>query len=226
MNHRLADLEFEPWIEHVFSHAVPHQGEAWYFGLDADIWDGPAELTVRHLTRLFDNPVGPLEYFSDSQIAQGLYYVIDSGAGGLVLSLMDEDVRQDLRVRCLEAITNLFLNLLQPRVAPILGHLDEPGGRPLNMVTYMWWDIFPVAAKVATNKPVDPLNAAILGVMERTLQSKNPAIQESALHGLGHWARACPKDVARIVDGFLASTAGRSAEIVAYARSARQGCVL
>jgi hypothetical protein len=223
---RLADLAFEPWVEHVFSHTVSYQGAAWYFDVDADIWDGPSALTVRHLTRLFDDPEAALEYFSDAQIAQGLYYLIDSGAGGLVLSLLDEAVPLPARQECLGAIPRLFERLLEPRVAPALGHRDEKGARPLNMVTYMWWDIFPVAATANPGQPPDPINAAILGGMDRILGSRHPAIQESALHGLGHWASAFPDETAAIIDAYLARAPGIRPELLAYARAARKGCVL
>jgi len=52
------------------------------------------------------------------------------------------------------------------------------------------------------------------------------ACQESALHGLGHWQRRWPTEVARIIDEFLARNANARAELLAYARSARGGCVL
>jgi len=223
---KFTDLEFEPWIEHVFSHAVSQTGNAWYYEIDSDFWDGPPGLTVEHMTRLFENPEPPLEYFADSQIAQGLYYIINSGAGGLVLSLMNDAVPIGERVRCIKAIHPLFRQLIEPRVAPVLGHLDEKGAKALNSVAYMWWDIFPVAAKVERNSAPDPLNAAILGVMENVLDTSHPAIQESALHGLGHWARAYPSVVEPIIDAFIASGADFRPELIAYAKSARQGCVL
>lgn len=223
---RLVDLEFEPWVEHVFSHDVPYQGIAWYFDVAADTWDGSSALTVRHITRLFDDPAVALEYFSDAQIGQGLYYLIDSGAGGLALSLLDEAVPLPARQECLGAIPRLFERLLEPRVAPVLGHRDEKGARPLNMVTYMWWDIFPVAATANPGSPPDPINATILASMDRILGSRHPAIQESALHGLGHWASAFPAETAAIIDAYLTRTPEIRPELLAYARAAKQACVL
>ncbi len=224
----LTGLDFEAWIEHVFSHAVPFNGGGveWYFEMDADRWDGPASLTIAHLTRLFENPEPALACFADSQIAQGLYYIVDSGAGGLVLSILDEAVDWPSRHRCVVAIGPLFERLLAPRVAPVLGHLDEQGTKPLNMVTYMWWGILPVAAKAEPARPPDPLNAAILEVMARILKSTNPAIQESALHGLGHSASAHGQEVARIIDAYTASGLVTRKELLAYAKATRSGCVL
>lgn len=61
--------------------------------------------------------------------------------------------------------------------------------------------------------------------MERTLQLDNIACQESALHGLGHWHSAYPKEVERIIDAFLQSNLNIRPELEQYAQSARIGMV-
>ncbi|GLV27376.1 hypothetical protein TomTYG45_38000 [Sphingobium sp. TomTYG45] len=60
---------------------------------------------------------------------------------------------------------------------------------------------------------------------KRILSQANIACQEAALHGLGHWASAYPSAVAAIIDQYLDADAGRRADLSAYARSARCGCV-
>ena len=61
--------------------------------------------------------------------------------------------------------------------------------------------------------------------MEAILGLANPACQESALHGLGHAARQAPERIGAIIGAFLEREALRP-EILAYARSARSGCIL
>jgi hypothetical protein len=154
MENRLTELSYEDWLEHVFSHEIRTCQAAWYFDLDAPWWDGPPAVTVAYLTRLFEDPDPALAYFADSQIAQGLHYLIDSGAGGYVLALSQSAVALQDRLRCLESIGTLFAHLFAPRCTPHLSHLDEPGAGPLNVTCYMWWDIFPVGGPAARLGPL------------------------------------------------------------------------
>ena len=101
---RLTELSFEDWIEHVFSHEVPTYHAAWYFDVEADWWDGPPALTISYITRLFSDPDPPLTYFADSQIAQGLTYLIDSGAGDQMSALSQVSVPLEVRITCVESI--------------------------------------------------------------------------------------------------------------------------
>ena len=96
---------------------------------------------------------------------------------------------------------------------------------PLNLACYMWWDIIPFGV-APTDASGRELGEAALGAMADILSIDRVACQESALHGLGHWQRRWPTEVARIIDEFLARNANARAELLAYARSARGGCVL
>lgn len=214
----LTSLSYEQWIEHVFSHEVRKYRNAWYFDLGCAAWEGPADVTVDFLTRLFEDPEPALAYFSDAQIAQGFHYLIDSGAGGVVMALGDEAVPLAERERCVRSIRSLFARLFAPKCTPHLSHLDEPGAGEINGVCYMWWDIFAAGGL--------DLTPAYLAAMEGILDLDSIACRESALHGLGHWAAYDARAVEAIVDRFLRRYPGLRAELVTYARSARGGCVL
>jgi hypothetical protein len=218
------DLSYHDWIDYVFDHAVPFYEQAWYWEPDADWWSPQPSQAIEYLTRLFEDPAPLADQFADSQIGQGLYYLIDNGAGTHCRFLIDGSVPIEDRVRCIEAMQTLFARLFQPRCAPVLSHLDEPGGNKLNQVCYMWWDIIPLAASSKPRKP-DPIHEASLGVMHATLQLPNPACQESAIHGLGHWARAYPEFTAATIDAYLAANRTLRPGLVRYAQAARTGCV-
>lgn len=222
---RLTDLSYEDWIEHVFSHEVRKYQAQWYFDADADWWDGPAALTISHMTRFFADPEPPLTYFADSQIAQGLNYLIDSGASGQLLALSEVSVPLEARLACVRAIENLFVKLFAARCRPHLSHLDEAGSGPLNGICYMWWDIYPFAPG-AEGPDLRAFEEAVVTVMERSLQIPSPACQESALHGLGHWLRADADRITVIIDRFLDDNPDLRPALRAYAHSARSGCVL
>ena len=88
----------------------------------------------------------------------------------------------------------------------------------------MWWDVMPLAALSKPSAP-DPRHDACLAVMRGALALPNLACQESALHGLGHWARAYPEFTAATIDAYLAANSKLRPELLRYANSARAGCV-
>jgi hypothetical protein len=221
---RLTDPSYDEWIDHVFDHAVPFYEQAWYFEPDADWWDPVPAQAVAFLTRLFETPEPLVEQFADSQIGQGLYYLVSNSASTAFLCLLNDTVPVDERVACIAAMQTLFARLFQPRCEPILSHLDEPGGNALNNICYMWWDVAPIGAIAKPSKP-DPIHDACLSMMRGTLALPNHACQESALHGLGHWARAYPEFTAAAIDAYVARNRNLRPELVRYAQAARSGCV-
>jgi len=57
------------------------------------------------------------------------------------------------------------------------------------------------------------------------LELDHIACQESALHGLGHWAHSYPERVEKIVDEFLTHNENLRPELKQYALQARSGKV-
>jgi hypothetical protein len=106
-----------------------------------------------------------------------------------------------------------------------LGHLDEQPTNALNMVCYMWWDIIPIAGQRD-----DPQRYAFdqecLSVMASTLELPSDACRESALHGLGHWARQYFDQTTAIIDDFLRHHTDIREPLRRFALTARSGCVL
>lgn len=219
-----ADLSYEDWIEYVFGRAVPFYEQAWHIDPDADWWNPEPAQAIAYLTRLFETPEPLAEQFTDSQIGQGLYYLVDNGAGAYCRSLTEATVPIEARLACIESISTLFARLFQPRCEPVLSHLDEPDANALNRICYMWWDIMPIGASAAPPR-ADPIHDACLAEMRETLRLPNPACQESALHGLGHWARAYPAFTEAAIDAYLAANPKLRPELARYALSARAGCV-
>src|SRR5688572_2868481 len=218
------DLSYDEWIDYVFDHTDLPSGQAWYFDHEADRWNPRPEQAVAYLARLFDNPEPLLDRFVDNQVGRGLRYLIDNSISNHCVALSDNWVPIDQRVKCIYAMLSLFIRILQPRCPPILSHLDESRGNRLNGVCYMWWDIMPLAAMSKPRNP-DPIHDACLAVMRSTLALPNPACQESALHGLGHWARAYPEFTAATIDGYLAANPQLRPELLRYAQAARSGCI-
>jgi hypothetical protein len=53
-----------------------------FFDQDCDWWDPQPAVALAYLTRLFENPEKSLHWYSDSQIAQGLTYPVNTSASG------------------------------------------------------------------------------------------------------------------------------------------------
>lgn len=222
---RPTDLPYDAWLEHAFGREVRLHGNPWFFDPDSDWWTPTSATFVAYLTRLFENP-GPLvDSFADSQIAQGLTYLVDVSAVGDDGHLADRAVPLADRLRLIRSTVTLFERLFAPRCTPHLSHRDEAGAGILNGSCYMWWDGFPSIAR-ADDPDRDDLNTTALTAMGNILNLDSIACQESALHGLGHWHHTDAAGVVPIIDGFIARSGGARPELLAYARSARAGCVL
>jgi len=221
----LSNLPFADWVEHCFGHEVRLHGNPWFGDLDGDAWFGAPAETLGHITRLFEDPEPALAYFSDAQIAQGLDYIINNAAGDLLAAIRERTLPLADRLRCARSIQGIYDRLFAPRCTPHLSHRNRgemPVG-PLNGVCYMWWDTVPCLAT-----PDDPdhaaMDEAMVAVWRHALSLPSIACQESALHGLGHWADKGA--VASVVDAYLAAGETRDPALIAYAKAARSGCVL
>ena len=218
------DFSYEEWIDYVFDRTDLPSDQPWYFDHKADWWNPRPEQAVAYLTRLFDNPEPSLDRFVDNQVGRGFHYLVDNSISNHCVALSDNGIPIDQRVKCIYAMLSLFIRIFEPRCLPILSHLDEPRGNSLNGVCYMWWDVMPLAAMSKPRNP-DPIHDACLAVMRSTLALPNPACQESALHGLGHWADVYPEFTAATIDAYLAANPKLRPELVGYAKAARSGCV-
>jgi hypothetical protein len=223
MSKPIDHLSFEQWVYFIFDH--PEEGPAWYADPDAPYWNGPAALTAEYVIRLFEDPAIALEGFTDAEVNNGLWYLISPGLGEHMRCLDDPSLAIGTRVRCIRSCESLFRKLFLPRCSPHLSHRDEPGSNALNSVCYMWWDILPVYGGPRPEDRVT-LHEATLDTMEAVLEMPSIACQESPLHGLGHWHSFFPQRTETLINRFLADHLHARSELLAYARSARCGCVL
>jgi hypothetical protein len=221
-------LTFEEWIAFAFDRRVTRP--EWYFDDDADWWSGSPGLTVAYLTGLFEEPGSLMSLYSPAQVSQGLWYLVANGCSDSMCSLLDGSVPWADRRRAIDSIGTLNESLLAKVCSDHLSHRDRgpdppESVSPLNLVCYMWWDLFPSWGNPA-DASMAATDAAILGVLRRTLHLPSTACREGALHGLGHWHLNYPGQVERIIDDFLARTPQVGPELREYAMSARGGCVL
>lgn len=228
-------LSFEQWITYVFDHPVLAPGALnWYHdsNYDGEWWDTSnyPQTTLAYLTTLFEGAPGILTPFSDAQVKQGLWFLIDNSCSDHMFTLLNPAIPWIERKRCLSSMLTLFEDYFAPRCSAHLSHLDtleaDTGNiNPLNMVCYMWWDLLPIYGK-----PEEPdrkeFDAACLKLMRLTLDLDSDACRENALHGLGHWALVYPVEARAIIDAWLARHQEVTGDLKAYALAARRGRVL
>lgn len=212
---------YERWLAHLFDHPVTKP--AWYWSEDADRVEMPPRLLVAHTTRLFQASGDDLLVYADAQVNQGLWFLVSTSEE--LFALRDAEVPLGERVACIRSIPTFFERVFATRCTPHLSHNDEAGASPLNLVCYMWWDIFPLCGR-PDDPSSSPIDSACLDAMERCLALASVACQESALHGLGHWVLYYPERCSKAVNAFLDAQPQLPTALVEYARSAREGAVL
>ncbi len=216
----MAIRTFEQWVKGIFDHPV--EKRAWHWAPDADTCVEPdATRNVQYLTRLFRESDHVLRRFDNDQVNQGLNMIVFIACSQHSVTVMDDSVAWPERQACINAIYDVYAKCFASRCEEALGHRGE-GTNPLNVVCYMWWDLFPAWRKsggMADSKSAE----TCLTIMERCLTIPHDACVEGALHGLGHSHGNFPKRVESIIDRFLRRRDGLRAELVLYARRAREG---
>jgi hypothetical protein len=210
------------WIAHVFAHPVADP--AWHWSPDAPTWEGSPEQIAKLVAETFERAGELLARFSDTELNQGFWYLVDASGSNFMFALVDPEVPQTTRLRALRSFVPLFEQVTAVRCSPHLSHRDERPANPLNGACYMWWDILPIHGR-----PEEPgrteFDAEVLRVLPRILAIPHDACRESALHGVSEWVRYYPSAEA-IVDDWLSRTPGLRPELVSYANRAKIGMVL
>lgn len=210
------------WIEYVFDH--PFAEPAWHWALDAPQRECPPSQSATFIAETFEQSGRLLSNFSDEQLNQAFWFLLDRGCSEFMCSLADTAVPTSLRLRALRSFVPLFEQVMAVRCLPHLSHLDEAGANPLNSACYMWWDVLPIHG-YANEPKWNEFDTEVLAVFQRLLSIPHDACRESALHGIGHWAINY-SEISQIVEEFLERTPDLRPELVEYANCAKVGCVL
>lgn len=216
---RREDVTFQQWLDETFGRAV--NGETYPQFVSRDEWPAPVadHLALDFLTRLFTEPASALLYYSDGQIAAGLW---ELGPGD-AHCIYNSDIGIEERLRLVGSVATFFRKFFDPRCVQALSNAAAEHVSPLNTICYMWWEVISWGW-VRDDPDADRIVAADLDVMEAVLKLPNPACREAALHGLGHLAGRNGRAL-EIIDSFIARARGADPELLAYARAARGGCI-
>jgi hypothetical protein len=216
-------LSLPNWIAHVFDHPVADQtGDRWYHSLDSAEWDDghdwydSPERSCERIASTFERSGELLANFSDEQLEQGLWYLVDNGNSDFMFALIDPAAPASVRLRALRSFLPLFEQVMAVRCSPHLSYMDETETNALNGICYMWWDVLPIHDRADQPERAE-FDAEVLAVLRRQLAVPHDAVRESALHGLNHWRSGYRSQVREIVDQFLHHTPGIRRELGIYA---------
>jgi hypothetical protein len=213
------EARYRAWLAWAFERPVLAEGDMAAEGEDF----AAAEADIARLIQWTCERCGEdLARYSDDAVRAGLqwlFYLYDSNA---VFALKDAAVPAPLRLAAIGAIPALYRDCFASRCAPVMSHLNEPGG-PLNIFCYMLWDVTPLA--FWEDEEATIFYPAIADVLERCLAIDHIACIESALHGLGHIQAAVPELVQPRIARWLATRPNVPAALLDYAHAAAEGRV-
>lgn len=217
---------YDEWLHIVFGR-IEDGGDP--FALDWIFAATPTEIADLFVTTM-EHSGSDLDRYSDYQVAVGLDALLFTNLTGIPHTMIGDEVDEARKVTVLDSLWPLYRDCLDKRSPPGLGHLNETGHDRLAYVTYMLWDVSPfdvMAKKTAARWD------ALMNVLSKALRLTNPACVESALHGLGHLASSRrgfgagtgPEQARAVISGWLAEKPAVRPELLAYAASARDGCI-
>ncbi len=155
-------------------------------------------------------------------------YALDQIGHGLnePVSLFLPMIPVELKQRSLKGMLNIFELIFEPNLQNELGHLNEINEEmPLASACYMWWEY---SNFYVDDSNKDEYRNECLRLYEYCLKSSKAALQESALHGIGHapWTmKPLLNDLHQLVLDYLKSSLVPRPELAIYAEIALKGAV-
>lgn len=219
---RIGEL-YPRWLAFLFDRPTPD----WYFELDAGEFETEGEhALMAELVAMTCRRAGrDLRHYTDAQVNAGFSYIFDNGASNVVFSLMARELPLAAKLDCIDALVPLYADCFRLRCDETLGHLSERGNNPLNHICYMLGDMSPLTYW-ADDPDAARLYEALADAFGRVLRVPHAGCIEGALHALGHMCHCARPPVETAIDAWLAGGPAVRPELLAYAASARTGCVL
>ncbi|MGA9723835.1 MAG: hypothetical protein WBQ86_15360 [Candidatus Binatus sp.] len=181
---------FDHWVKSIFDR--PTVEEAWHASYhDNGRWleQSPA-VGLEFVTKLFENPLAYLSGYSDEQINQGVYIIVNTSSSDHFCGLVEGDVDLALRRMCIRSLENLSREVFAPRCSDDVWIYTKP----MNEICDLLWDMVVRGVETTERNPDGTLRSVrepdldkeILDTLARILATPSIACQQSALHGLGH----------------------------------------
>ena len=212
------DFTFQQWLDAHFDHPYEYGNF-----IDVDLLPISSEQHIQFITQAFNDAENSFKLYDNGQLKQGLWFL-----AGDMHNLSDQygqGITWEVRQVCIQSFISLNKYLFAKRCSPETSAYKTIAlDNPLNMVCYMWWDIFAFWESVDANS-TNRIDAEFLAVMKACLYIDHPAVIEGALHGLSHIPNH-RQQVTMIIETFLKEHPKLSSNLKQYAEASASGCNL
>jgi hypothetical protein len=206
------------WLDDHFEHPYVY-GQF----LDIDRLPITATQHIIYITEAFQNTKRVFAPYSNGQLRQGLWLLATEMHD--LSDQFDRGITWDIRKACIQSFKSLNRDLFAKRCDPVTSaYQTSAPDNPLNMICYMWWDIFAFWESLDTNSK-NRIDAELLDVMAYSLSIDHIAVQEGALHGLSHIPNHREQAQA-IIETFLEDSPNLPDNLLSYALAAKDACNL
>jgi hypothetical protein len=208
-----SDFTLSHWLDAHFDHPYEYGNF-----IDVDPLNISPQQHIIFITQAFENANTALKPYSNGQLKQGLWFL-----AGDMHDLSDKfgsGLDWDIRQQCILSFKSLNKQLFAKRCSPeTSAYKSIAPENPLNMICYMWWDIFTFWESLEANS-TNRVDADFLDVMAYCLTLDHVAVIEGALHGLSHIPNHRPQ-VVTIIDRFLKENPDLHPDLKQYAEAAK-----
>lgn len=192
----LTPLEF---IEFCFNNPV--ERKAWFWTYLNNYRPDKIEL-ANNLVFLFDNLEIVTSQYSEDEIAQGFDFILNIGSNYFnalrPLRLENFKLYSEVYLSFINVIDNIF-NI---KCIPELSGGSKADISYLNTIVYMLWDNGSFGSPLFFMEESE-IHPILFKLLEKQLSSSNIAVQESAIHGLGHIEYVHPKYVRKVLWNYI-----------------------
>jgi hypothetical protein len=110
--------QLQAWITYIFDHPVAEP--KWYFCDDAPEWQSAPEEISRLIAETFEQGGESLARFSDEELVQGFWFLVDGGPPDHLLTLVNPKIPLATRLRALRSFVPLFEKVMAKRCSSAL----------------------------------------------------------------------------------------------------------
>ena len=206
------------FIEFCFNRTVVEK-KAWFWTDSNNYHPNPIEL-ASNLIFLFKNLELITSKFSDDEIAQGLGFILTCGSDyfNSLRELGEENIKIHSEVYI--SFQNVILNIFDLKCIPKISHGSKVSISKLNDLIYMLWDNDCFSNPVFKEEE-SYIHPYLFKLLEKQICSPNIAVQESAIHGLGHIEFKHPDFAKKTLKRFIKNC--NNEELKIYAELAYNG---
>jgi hypothetical protein len=204
------------WEKVIFDHSPDK--EYWYYDIDYDEEILKFDDISKYIIELCEECEELINKYTDDQINNGLWYLFSEAGSKWFSEILNGKNDMESSIRCIEKLEYIYRKLFYYKCTKTLSHKNQLPDNPINAICYMLWDIAP---------PVeDNMITPVVALLSNILSLDHIAIQEGAIHGLGHLGERYGDVAINEIKKFIDYNNNISEDLRLYAERAIRGNLL